>query len=225
MNNLTILYEDNHIIVVIKPINILSQQDATKDKDMLTILKEYIKEKYQKPGNVYLGLVHRLDRPTGGIMVFARTSKAAKRINEQIKNHDFKKHYLAIVHKKVKEKEVFEDYLEKRETKSYISNKENGKYALLEYELIDYLKKEDLSLVKIHLKTGRNHQIRLQFASRGYPLYGDNKYGKDQNKNLGLYAYKLEFFHPTTKEKLTFTSYPDYSPFNKFQIDKGAVES
>lgn len=222
MNNLKILHEDNHIVVVIKPINILSQSDSTNDPDMLTILKKYIKEKYQKPGNVYLGLVHRLDRPTGGIMVFARTSKAAARLNESIKNKSFKKSYLAVVHGNTLEKDNLVDYLIKKETKSYVTTKEFGKYAELDYEKINYNKEENLSLVKINLKTGRNHQIRLQFQSRGFPLYGDSKYGFDKNKNLGLYAYKLEFPHPTTKEILSFTDYPDYNPFNKFKIEKNS---
>lgn len=217
MNKLNILYEDNHIIVVIKPINILSQADSTNDLDMLTLLKSYIKEKYHKPGNVYLGLVHRLDKPTSGIMVFARTSKAARRLSEQIKNHQFKKSYLAVIKGNIENNNTFTDYLEKIETKSYISTKEKGKYAELSFTKLDYNEKEKLSLVKIDLLTGRNHQIRLQFSSRGYPLYGDNKYGKDLNKNLGLYAYKLEFSHPTTKENLVFINYPDYNPFTKFK--------
>ena len=212
-----ILYEDNHLLVVLKEKNVLSQSDHTNDLDLLTMLKEYLKEKYHKPGNVYLGLVHRLDRPTGGLMVFARTSKAAKRLSEQIKNKEFKKTYLAVIHGKVKEANTLIDYLEKKETKSYITNKESGKYAELSYERLAYLEKEDLSLVKINLKTGRNHQIRLQFASRGYPLYGDSKYGNDKDKNLGLFAYKLEFIHPTTKEQLIFQINPDYNPFNKFK--------
>ena len=217
MNNLNILYEDNHLIVVEKPINILSQSDITNDPDMLTILKDYIKKKYNKPGNVYLGLVHRLDRPTGGIMVFARTSKAAMRLSEQIKNHEFKKSYLAVIHGNIENSNTYTDYLEKIETKSFISTKEKGKYAELSFTKLDYNEKENLSLVKISLKTGRNHQIRLQFSSRNHPLYGDSKYGSDKNKNLGLYAYKLEFTHPTTKEKLCFKNYPSYNPFTKFK--------
>lgn len=218
MNNLNILFEDNHIIVVEKPINMLSQSDITKDIDLLTLLKQYIKVKYNKPGNVYLGLVHRLDRPTGGIMVFARTSKAAKRLSEEIKNHEFKKTYLAVIHGNIKNEDTYIDYLDKKETKSYITNKDNGKYAELSYKKINYNKIEDLSLVEINLKTGRNHQIRLQFSSRGYPLYGDNKYGVDKNKTLGLFAYKLEFIHPTKKELLCFQIIPKYNPFNKFDI-------
>lgn len=220
MNNLNIIYEDNHLLVVEKPINILSQSDSTKDPDMLTILKKYIKEKYNKPGNVYLGLVHRLDRPTGGLMVFARTSKAAARLSVQIRNHELKKRYLAIVHGNIKDSDTFIDYLEKIENKSYISTKEKGKYSELTFKKIDYNEKDNLSLVKISLLTGRNHQIRLQFSSRGYPLYGDSKYGKDLNKNLGLYAYYLEFIHPTTKERMIFKKYPNYNPFNKFIIKK-----
>ena len=217
MNNLQILYEDNHLLVVIKPINILSQSDHTKDLDMLTILKKYLKEKYQKPGNVYLGLVHRLDRPTGGIMVFARTSKAASRLSKQIKDGDFKKTYLAVVHGKTYKKDTLKNYLLKEKDKSIITTKEKGKYAELDYELLDYNETYDLSLLKINLKTGRNHQIRVQFKGINHPLYGDNRYNNEKDKNLGLYAYKLEFIHPTTKEKLTFTNYPDYDPFTKFK--------
>lgn len=215
MNKLNIIYEDNHIIVVEKPINMLSQSDNTKDLDLQTALKMYIKEKYQKPGNVYIGLVHRLDRPTGGLMVFARTSKAASRLSEEIRNKNFKKSYLAVINGKTKKQDTLEDYLEKTGNISIISNKEKGKYAKLNYELITY--KDNLSLVKVNLETGRNHQIRLQFKSRNMPLYGDNKYNNDKNKNLGLYAYKLEFTHPTRREKMVFINYPTYSPFNKFK--------
>ena len=220
MNNLNILYEDNHLIVVIKPINILSQSDITNKIDMLTLLKNYIKVKYNKPGNVYLGLVHRLDKPTGGIMVFARTSKAAARLSKQIQEKKFQKCYLAVVHGNLPKKGTYKDYLKKIETKSYITTKEEGKYAELDFIKLNYNKIQDLSLVKINLKTGRNHQIRVQFANQGYTLYGDSKYGYDLNKNLGLYAYKLVFFHPITNETLTFINYPNYNPFNIFNIKK-----
>lgn len=215
MNKLNIIYEDNHIIVVEKPVNMLTQSDNTKDLDLQTALKMYVKKKYQKPGNVYIGLVHRLDRPTGGLMVFARTSKAASRLSEEIRNKSFKKSYLAVINGKTKKQDTLEDYLEKTGNISIISNKEKGKYAKLNYELIEY--KNNLSLVKVNLETGRNHQIRLQFKSRNMPLYGDNKYNNDKNKNLGLYAYKLEFTHPTRREKMVFINYPTYSPFNKFK--------
>ena len=217
MNNLKILYEDNHIIVVIKPQNILSQSDITGDIDMLTIIKSYIKEKYNKKGNVYLGLVHRLDKKTSGIMVFARTSKAAKRLQEAIINKTFKKSYLAVIYGKIAKEGHLENYLEKIGTKSIVKENGIGKYASLKYQLLSYDQKKDLSLVKVDLETGRNHQIRLQFSHINHPLYGDNKYGKDKNKNLGLYAYKLEFPHPTTKKILCFTSYPEYLPFTLFK--------
>ena len=206
-NNLEILYEDNHIIVVVKPFNILSQSDDTKDIDMLTLIKSYLKEKYNKPGNVYLGLVHRLDRPTGGIMVFAKTSKAASRLSEQIRLNLFTKKYLAVVNGYLSEKSgVFEDYIFKKEDNSSIISKD-GKYAKLEYEVLK--EKNDLSLVSILLHTGRHHQIRVQFASRNHPLYGDQRYGKSSKKQLALFAYYLSFNHPVTKEKLEFIKYPD----------------
>lgn len=206
-NNLEILYEDNHIIVVVKPFNILSQSDNTKDIDMLSIIKTYLKEKYNKPGNVYLGLVHRLDRPTGGIMVFAKTSKAASRLSEQIRLNLFTKKYLAIVNGYLKDKNgVFEDYiLKKEDNSSIISNL--GKYAKLEYEVLK--EKSNLSLVSILLHTGRHHQIRVQFSSRGYPLYGDQRYGKKDLKQLALFSYYLSFNHPVTKERLEFIKYPN----------------
>lgn len=206
-NDLEILYEDNHIIVVVKPFNILSQSDDTKDIDMLTLIKSYLKEKYNKPGNVYLGLIHRLDRPTGGIMVFAKTSKAASRLSEQIRLNLFTKKYLAVVNGYLSEKSgVFEDYiLKKEDNSSIISNL--GKYAKLEYEVLK--EKSNLSLVNIILHTGRHHQIRVQFASRNHPLYGDQRYGKSSKKQLALFAYYLSFNHPVTKEKLEFIKYPD----------------
>lgn len=206
-NDLEILYEDNHIIVVVKPFNILSQSDDTKDIDMLTLIKSYLKEKYNKPGNVYLGLIHRLDRPTGGIMVFAKTSKAASRLSEQIRLNLFTKKYLAIVNGYFDEKTgVFEDYiLKKEDNSSVISNL--GKYANLEYEVLK--EKSNLSLVNILLHTGRHHQIRVQFASRNHPLYGDQRYGETSKKQLALFAYYLSFNHPVTKEKLEFIKYPD----------------
>lgn len=212
-NKLEILYEDNHIIVVVKPYNILSQSDSTKDIDMQTIIKNYIKEKYNKKGNVYLALLHRLDRPTGGIMIFAKTSKAAKRLSEDFKNNKIKKTYLAIIENFPLEKGTFTDYIEKQKEKSVISKK--GKFASLTFEKIKQIK--NCSLVKINLQTGRHHQIRVQFSERGFPLYGDQKYGKQDKKQLLLYAYKLEFTHPVTKEKMTFTKIPTYSKFNLFK--------
>ncbi|MBR1386210.1 MAG: RluA family pseudouridine synthase [Bacilli bacterium] len=208
MNNLKILYEDNHIIVVVKPVNILSQKDSTNDIDMLTIIKDYIKKKYDKKGNVYLGLVHRLDRPVGGVMVFAKSSKAASRLTKMIKEHDFSKKYLAVINGKINKKEgELEDYLLKKEDgNTIVTDKNHGKISKLKYKVVEEC--DNYSLVDIELLTGRHHQIRVQFASRGYPLYGDQRYGKCDNKQIALWAYSLEFVHPVKKEMMKFSSFP-----------------
>lgn len=217
MNNLNILYEDNHIIVVEKKPNILCQGDITNDVDLLTMLKLYIKEKYHKPGNVYLGLVHRLDRPVGGLMVYARTSKAASRLSKIIQNKEMVKEYLLVCHGNLKGKGVFEDYITKEEEKSRITDKENGKYAKLEYEVLS--SKDNASLVKVNLITGRHHQIRLQFASRGYPLYGDQLYGRQDKKQIALFAYHLRFKHPVKDEIMDFTLLPKGGIWDNFNIE------
>ena len=217
MNKLNVLYEDNHIIVVEKPINVLSQSDITNDIDMLTLIKDYLKEKYNKPGNVYLGLVHRLDRVVGGVMVFAKTSKAASRLSNEIRLNNVKKTYLAIVKGKIKESDTFIDYLLKKDDfNTIVTSKEKGKYAELSYNVLEYNKKEDLSLLEVNLKTGRHHQIRVQFASRNEPLIGDKRYGNDNIKEIGLYAYKLSFIHPVKKELMEFSCLPKTSLFTKF---------
>jgi 23S rRNA pseudouridine1911/1915/1917 synthase len=206
-----ILYEDNHIIVVVKEPNIPSQEDNSKDLDMLSMVKTYIKDKYKKPGNVYIGLVHRLDRPVGGIMIFARTSKAASRLSKQIKDNLFNKQYVALVHGKTKENETLEDYLIKDENTntSVVTTKELGKKATLEYNLIRY--KGDKSLIDINLKTGRHHQIRVQMANINHPIYGDQRYGKDPvGIQIHLWAYKLEFIHPVKNEMMTFEYKPKW---------------
>lgn len=213
MNKLNVLYEDNHVIVVEKKPNILSQSDITGDLDLLSIVKNYIKLKYNKPGNVYIGLVHRLDRPVGGIMFFARTSKAANRLNEQIKNHEFKKTYVAVLDGILKkEKDELVNYLYKDEktkiSKVVDENYIGGKLSKLNYEVIGY--DDDKTIVKINLITGRHHQIRLQFKNLGYPLYGDQLYGKINKKQIKLYAYKLEFNHPVTKKRLVFKLLPNW---------------
>ena len=221
MNKLNILYEDNHIIVVEKPINVLSQADSTNDIDMLTLIKDYLKEKYHKPGNVYLGLVHRLDRVVGGVMVFAKTSKAASRLSNEIRLNNVKKTYLAIVKGKIKESDTFVDYLLKQDDFSTIvTTKDKGKYAELSYKVLEYNKEKDLSLVEVNLKTGRHHQIRVQFASRNYPLVGDKRYGNDNINEIGLYAYKLSFIHPVKKELMELSYIPKTSLFYEFDIKK-----
>ena len=219
MNNLNVLYEDNHVIVVVKPFNVLSQSDITGDIDMLTMVKDYIKVKYNKPGNVYVGLVHRLDRPTSGIMVFAKTSKAASRLSEQIRTHNFNKEYIAVVLGIMENSEgTMIDYIKKEDKRGVLTNEKEGKYSELKYKVIDVNQKENLSLVDISLITGRYNQIRVQFASRNHPLYGDNKYGRLDKKQLCLVAKSLEFIHPTTKELMTFKIDIDknMSGFDKF---------
>ena len=222
VKDLNVLYEDNHIIVVVKPVNVLSQADSTHDKDLLTIVKEYIKVKYNKPGNVYLGLVHRLDRPVGGVMVFARSSKAASRLTDMIKVHDFSKSYVAVVNGLFDKKEgTFEDYLLKCDDgNSRVVSKNEGKKATLNYKVIEEDKENNLSLVDIELLTGRHHQIRVQFASRNHPLYGDQRYGKCDNKQIALWAYKLSFVHPIKKEMMTFSCLPNQKDiWQKFNLN------
>ena len=227
MEGLNIAYEDNHIIVVVKPQNIPTQEDESKDKDMLTIIKEYIKEKENKPGNVYVGLVHRLDRPTGGVMVFAKTSKASSRLSEQIQNGDMKKTYLAVINGKprIKRNKLVNYLLKNARTNTVQVVPElttNAKRAELDYEIIE--EKEKVSLAKIDLHTGRSHQIRVQMKNIGCPVYGDVKYGGDilaKGHNLALWAYELRFIHPTTKENMTFKVYPpeDMVPWKSFNLD------
>ena len=211
MNKLEILYEDNHIIVVVKPVNILSQADSTNDIDMLTLVKDYIKKKYNKPGNVYLGLVHRLDRPVGGVMVFAKTSKAASRLSDQVRTHILKKTYIAVVTGLFEKKEgILKNYIVKQnDNSSVISVNKEGKYSELTYEVLEENIKEKLSLVKVNLKTGRHHQIRVQFANIGHYLYGDQRYGVQDKNQIALYAYKLEFTHPVKKETMVFKKPPE----------------
>ena len=214
---LEVLYEDNHIIVVRKEANIPSQEDSSHDLDLLTIVKKYIKKKYNKPGNVYIGLIHRLDRPVGGVMVFARSSKAASRLNKQIREKQMQKKYYAVVHGILKEKKgKLIDKLEKLPTGNTIVSK-NGKESILSYEVIK--EKDNMSLVDISLETGRHHQIRVQFASRNHPLCGDQRYGNDKGENIALFAYELSFFHPISKEKLTFHIQPKENVyFTKFEL-------
>lgn len=214
MEKLNVIYEDNHIIVVEKMVNIPSQADKTEDLDMLTLIKQYIKEKYQKPGNVYLGLIHRLDRPVGGVMVFAKTSKAAARLSEQVREKTFKKRYLVIVDGKLEEKEgVWEDYLLKNEktntSKVVPEGTKNSKLAKLDYQVLKYNEETNLSLVKVNLHTGRHHQIRVQFASRNHSICGDQKYGtRGRGKQISLWAYELSILHPITKQEMTFKCLP-----------------
>lgn len=212
---LKIIYEDNHVIVVEKPVNVPSQSDKTGDKDLLTMIKEYLKEKYHKKGEAYLGLVHRLDRPVGGVMVYAKTSKAAARLSEQIRQKQFTKKYLVIVDGKMEQKQgILENYLWKNErtntSKVVEEGTKNSKYAKLKYEVLKYVPETNLSVLKITLETGRHHQIRVQLSHAGHSIYGDQKYGsRGKGKQIALWAYELSFIHPITKEKLNFTDMPE----------------
>lgn len=210
-----IIYEDNHLLVVDKPINVPMQEDSSKDEDLLTIAKRYIKEKYNKPGNVYLGLVHRLDRPVSGVCVFARTSKAAQRLSKQIQNHEFKKTYLAVIEgEDILDKDCLKDYLLKDSKTNIVKIDPKGKLAILEYEVLK--RKDNLTKIKINLFTGRSHQIRVQFSSRNHPLWGDQKYNPNAiiGQQIALHSNSIEFIHPTTNEKMIFTSDVDRYPFN-----------
>ena len=215
MQDLKVIYEDNHIIVVEKKPNIPSQADKTEDLDMLSIVKSYIKEKYQKPGNVYLGLVHRLDRPVVGIMIFAKTSKAASRLSNEVREKVFKKKYLAVVDGKLDKKEgILEDYLYKDErnniSKVVKKEKKNAKYAKLEYKVLKYNPLKDLSLLEINLHTGRHHQIRVQLSNMNHSIFGDQKYGtRGKGKQIALWAYELTIVHPVTKQEMTFKDLPE----------------
>ncbi len=217
-----ILYEDNHILVVVKPPDIPVQGDITGDSDLLNILKYELKERYNKPGNVFLGLVHRLDRPVGGAMVFAKTSKAASRLSEQIRKHEMEKIYLCVVQGNPEAvKGRLTDFLLKDTQTNVVSVVEAGtpqaKEAILDYEVIAH--KQDLSLIKVNLLTGRSHQIRVQMANIKTPLFGDSKYGYlgDKAHKLALWSHQIGIEHPTKKEKMHFTSSPpNQYPWNLF---------
>ncbi|MCR1850764.1 RluA family pseudouridine synthase [Paeniclostridium sordellii] len=222
---INVIYEDNHLLVVEKPVNVLSQGDDTNDKDMVNLLKNYLKVKYSKPGNVFVGLVHRLDRPVGGIMVFAKTSKAASRLSEQVRNKSFKKTYRAVLNGNMKkDKDTLKDYLYKNKKTNMVSvvnkNHKDAKDAELSYETIS--KNEKFSMVQVDLKTGRPHQIRVQFSSRNHSLFGDQRYGQHINKKgdqIALWSYKIEITHPTTKEKMEFICNPPNNyPWNLFEV-------
>lgn len=228
MEELNVLYEDNQIIVVIKPHNIPTQADDSKDKDLLSMVKEYVKVKYEKKGEAYIGMVQRLDRPTGGIVVFARTSKAANRLCEQLKDHTFHKTYYAIVDGVPKQKTgVLVNYLKKDSKTNKVTIvpalESGAKKAELEYKMLETNGKE--SLLEIQIKTGRSHQIRVQLSNIGLPICGDAKYNKNVknfSNNMSLWAGKVNFVHPVSKDKLLFMVCPDTAStaWNKFYIDK-----
>lgn len=216
-----VLYEDNHIITAIKPAGVLSQGDGSDSPDILTILKAYIKEKYEKPGEVYLGLVHRLDRPVSGVMVFARTSKAASRLSEQIRQRKVDKIYRCVVDGVLEGEGRLENYIYKDEARNMVTvtdtEKPGFKASYLDYKALS--SKDGMTLVEVKLGTGRSHQIRAQMAHSGYPLIGDQKYGKKdiRTKDIALEAYKLSFEHPVKREFITFEApIPSVFPWSLF---------
>ena len=225
-NELIILHEDNHVIVVMKPQNIACCPDESGDDNLLDCVKRYLKTTYNKPGNAYAGLVHRLDRPTGGVMVFAKTSKAAARLSEQMRNGGFEKRYLAVLcGRPLKDKGTLENYLRKNSINNTVyvctQTEEGAKFASLDYEIRE--QKDGLSLAEINLNTGRTHQIRVQFSSINAPVYGDMRYGGEKavRGKLALWAYSLRFTHPTTGEKMRFMVAPpeDGTPWNAFSLN------
>ena len=197
--DLKILYEDNHLLVVVKPYGVPVQEDGSGDPDMLNLLKRYLVEKYDKPGEAYLGLVHRLDRPTGGVMVFAKTSKAASRLSEAIRNGEVEKHYLAVV---------------------------EGEPRFKADKLRCWLKKfpeQNLVLLFVNLYTGRGHQIRVQLAANGTPILGDARYGHGERMKLPLclWAAELRFAHPVGGQRMDFRVYPPETlPWTLFDIER-----
>lgn len=222
--NIPILYEDNHLIVVEKPVNMPVQADDSRDLDLLSYVKQDIKERYDKPGNVYLALIHRLDRPVGGAIVFAKTSKAASRMADLLRKHEIKRTYLAITRGEVRQKEGrLIDYLWKDRQKNEVfvvnKNKNGAKKAILDYKVSQTA--ANLSLLKVQLQTGRSHQIRVQLQHLGYPLFGDQKYGVKVNKpgeQIALCSHTLSFVHPVRKDLINITSKPPKEhPWNLWQ--------
>ena len=222
-----ILFEDNHILVVLKEQNLASCPDESRDENLLDLLKDYLKRTYDKPGNVYLGLVHRLDRPTGGVMVFAKTSKAACRLSEQMKTGDFEKRYLTVLNGAPNpESGKLVNYLKKNTINNmvYLSTEgtDGAKYAALDYRVLE--KRGGFALTEVKLHTGRSHQIRVQFAGIAHPVYGDMRYGGEFaiKGRLALWAYSLAFTHPVTKERMRFLSEPpaDETPWKFFSVSE-----
>lgn len=226
-DDLIVLHEDNHIIVVFKPQNIPCCEDSSKDMDLLTVIKEHVKEKENKSGNVYVGLVHRLDRVTGGVMVYAKSSKAASRLSEQMRSGDFEKKYFTVLVGSPREKRAtLTDYMKKNPINNMVyvcpQTVEGAKFAELEYKVVEEVNGLSLALVTLH--TGRTHQIRVQMSHNNTPVYGDMRYGGEKAKkgNIALWATTLAFTHPVSKERLVFKIEPpkDANPWKLFNVDE-----
>lgn len=224
---MTVVYEDNHIIIVNKTASEIVQGDKTGDIPLSEIVKQYLKEKYAKPGNVFLGVTHRLDRPVSGLVVFAKTSKALSRLNDMFRNSEVKKTYWAIVKQcpPAEEGELVH-YLVRNEkqNKSYAYDKEvkNSKKAILDYKLIGH--SQNYYLLEVNLKTGRHHQIRCQLAKMGCPIKGDLKYGfprSNPDGSICLHARRIRFIHPVSKELIDVTApVPSGNLWNGFEMDR-----
>lgn len=224
---MTVIYEDNHIIVVNKTSSEIVQGDKTGDIPLSEIVKQYIKEKYDKPGNVFLGVTHRLDRPVSGLVVFARTSKALTRLNDMFRNNEVKKTYWAVVKQCPPQDEgELVHYLvrNERQNKSYAYDEEmkNSKKAILHYRLIGH--SQNYYLLEVDLKTGRHHQIRCQLAKIGCPIKGDLKYGfprSNPDGSICLHSRRVQFVHPVSKELIDLVApLPSGNLWNGFEMDR-----
>ncbi len=213
---INILFEDNHLLVVEKPVNMPSCPDESKDDNLLDVLKAYLVEKYNKPNQAYLGLIHRLDRPVGGVMVFGKTSKSSSRLSQQVREKKFTKKYYAVVSGSPKSEAKLSDKLLKDSKRNIVKVDKQGKLAILSYKLLETV--DSLNLLDVEIETGRPHQIRVQLSNQKTPIWGDQKYNKDAvvGQSIALYAYQLSFYHPITKELLTFSCQPKTKPFNQF---------
>ena len=224
-----ILYEDNHVIVALKEPNLLTQGDATGDQDMLSLLKGYVKEKYNKPGEAYLGLVHRMDRPVGGLLVFARTSKAAARLSRQLKEGRLHREYVLVAQGDAPDKVTLTDDLYKNPDTNMVTvvprYLRKGKEAVL--HLMTMVRREGLSLCCVRLQTGRAHQIRVQLAHAGTPLWGDARYGEGKpGQQIALWGMRLSFAHPITDKNMVFMAPPpDAGAWQRFRNELGTLET
>ena len=230
-----VLFEDNHILAVEKPPGLLSQGDRTGDRTLSDWAKDYLKEKYNKPGDVYLGLVHRLDRPTGGVMVLCRTSKAAARVSEQFRQHQVRKTYLAICKGRPRKDsaELVHHLLFDEKSMRAIAEQtpvKGSKLAQLSYKVLRYCPRTDSSLLSVEPRSGRKHQIRVQLSTAGYPLIDDVKYSGGGSKGkrteaIGLWAHKISLTHPVKKTNLTLSCIPDASQYQMWSSFQETMSS